>query len=118
MKTLSLLLLATALTAFSGMAHAENLFVNNMYRGMNGIQFTVIEPNGDVKDSLCLQPNSMAYLTNYDFKNVYTILVEVKEGYGCEGGSINLLKTQFYLRGAGDVQADINNNEIMIHPHY
>lgn len=117
MKTLSLLSLATMLTAFSGMAHAENLFVNNMYRGMNGVQVTVTKLNGDVKDSVCLQPNSMAYLNDYDQKTEYTISAEIKEGYGCDGGSINSFSNQVYINN-GDMQADISNSGIMIHPHY
>lgn len=117
MKALSLLTLATLITAFSGMAHAENLFVNNAYRGMNGVQITVTKKDGALKDSVCLQPNTMAYLNDYDPKLNYLIKAEIKEGYGCEGKSINSFENEFNL-SHGDMQADVDNYGINMHPHY
>jgi hypothetical protein len=115
-KTLSLLSLATLITAFSGMAHAENLFVNNQMRNMNGVQVTVTE-NNEVKDSVCIFPNSMAYLNNYEPGHVYEIKAEVKDGYRCDGPSINTFSQELNMYSK-DMQADINENQIMISVKY
>ncbi|MEA9357283.1 hypothetical protein SHI21_13745 [Bacteriovorax sp. PP10] len=115
-KTLSLLSLATLITAFSGMAHAENLFVNNQMRSMNGVQVTVTEKD-EVKDSVCLMPNSMAYLNNYEPGHVYEIKAEVKDGYGCDGRAINTFSQELNMYSK-DMQADINDNQITISVKY
>lgn len=115
-KTLSLLSLATLITAFSGMAHAENLFVNNQVRSISGLQVTVTE-NDVVKDSTCLMPNSMAYLTNYEPGHTYKIKAEIKDGYGCDGQTMNTLSQEFGMYSR-DMQADVDETRINISSKY
>lgn len=107
-KTLSLLTLATLITSFSTLAHAENLFVINK-TGMNSIQVTVTEEvDGEkkIKDTFCLMPMNQQYLQDYTAGKDYKVKAEFQNGY-CDGAAMKTLTSDLHMYSQ-DMQVEIN----------
>jgi hypothetical protein len=93
-KTLSLLALATVITSFSSMAHADTLGVEN--RSYNVLNITILD-NETVKDTICLREGSTANFRDYLPNHEYTINVKFKAN-GCGGESLNEVTQDFQTR--------------------